>query len=97
MIIMYEEPKDIEGFENHYFNIHVPLGSKIPHIKKESVHRVVHSQNTGLKLYLITELEFEDLNTIHEALASPEAKAAEEDGKNLMKYLHNPPIISIVD
>ena len=97
MIILYEEPKDKEGFEKHYFNIHVPLGKRIPYIKNESVRRVIQSQNTNLNLYLITELEFESIDTLNQAMCSAEARAAEEDGVNLMEFLYNPPIITIVE
>jgi uncharacterized protein (TIGR02118 family) len=97
LIIMYEKPKDIEGFENHYFNVHVPLGRKMPYIKRESIQRVVHSQNTELQLYLIVELEFESLDAIHLSLASPEARTAEEDFPHLFQYLHKPPILTFVE
>ncbi|WP_047986502.1 EthD family reductase [Ornithinibacillus californiensis] len=97
MVIMYEKPKDTEKFDEHYFNIHVPLGRKIPNIIKDSVHRVVDTQNTDLNLYLITVLEFENLEKLLEAFASPEARQAEEDGPNLFQYLDKPPIITILD
>ena len=96
MIIMYEQPKDKVGFEEHYFDVHVPLGKKIPNILNNSVHHVIQSQNTSLDLYLITVLEFENIEKLTEALASPEARAAEEDGVNLFKFV-NPPIITIVE
>jgi uncharacterized protein (TIGR02118 family) len=97
MIVMYEEPKDKLGFENHYFNVHIPLGRKIPNIKSECIQRVIHTQNSDLKLYLILELEFENMDALNQALASPEAKAAEEDGPQLFQFLHKPPIITIVE
>lgn len=97
MIIMYEEPKDKEGFERHYFEVHVPLGRKIPNIKSETIQRVVTTQNTSLNLYLIVELEFENMEALTKAFTSAEARAAEEDGPQLFKYLHKPPIITIVE
>ncbi|WHY89005.1 EthD family reductase [Neobacillus novalis] len=97
MIIMYEEPKDKEGFDQHYFDVHVPLGRSIPNIIKDSVQRVVSAQNTQLNLYLVTTLEFENMEKLTEAFASPEAKKAEEDGPNLFRYLEKPPIIMIVE
>ncbi|MBV7509369.1 EthD family reductase [Bacillus sp. sid0103] len=97
IIILYEQPKDKEGFEKHYFDVHVPLGRKIPHIKSESIRRVIQTQNTSLNFYLITELEFESMDTLNQALSSPEAKDAKADGIDLFKYLNNPPIITIVE
>ena len=44
----------------------------------------------------MTILEFENMEKLIEAFASPEARAAEEDGVNLFKYI-NPPIITIVE
>ncbi|MBO1914653.1 EthD family reductase, partial [Microvirga sp. 3-52] len=38
MIIMYEQPMDKVGFEKYYFDVHVPLGKKIPNITNNSVH-----------------------------------------------------------
>ena len=97
MIIMYETPKDKEKFDQHYFEVHVPLGRNIPNIIKDSVNRVVDTQFTNLNLYLITILEFENMERLKEAFSTPEAKAAEADGPNLFQYLYNPPIITIVD
>ena len=97
MVTMYEEPTDKEKFDQHYFNVHVPLGRKIPNIIKDSVHRVVDSQNTYLNFYLMTILEFENIEKLQEAFASPEAKQAEKDGPNLFKYLEKPPIITIIE
>ncbi|MEH7237795.1 EthD family reductase [Bacillus sp. JJ1562] len=97
MIIMYEKPKDIKAFDKHYFEVHVPLGRKIPNIVKDSVHRVIDSQNTNLNLYLITVLEFENMEKLTEAFASSEAREAEADGPNLFQYLEKPPIITVVE
>jgi uncharacterized protein (TIGR02118 family) len=97
MIIMYEQPKDKERFEKHYFDVHVPLGKKMPHIIKNSIHRVQQTLNSELNLFLITVLEFESIEAIQQSLASPEAKDAEADLVNMMEYLHNPPIITIVE
>ncbi|MCM3571402.1 EthD family reductase [Neobacillus mesonae] len=97
MIIMYEKPKDQEKFDQHYFNVHVPLGKRIPNIINDSVQRVVDSRNTDLNLYLITTLEFENMEKLTEAFASLEAKLAEEDGPNLLRYLEKPPIMMIVE
>ena len=97
MIIMYEQPKDKIGFEKHYFDVHVPLGKKIPNIINNSIHHIIQSQNTSLDLYLMTILEFENMEKLQEAFASPEAKLAEEDGPNLFQYLEKPPIITIIE
>ncbi|WP_158211550.1 EthD family reductase [Alkalihalobacterium alkalinitrilicum] len=97
VIIMYEQPKDADGFESYYFGVHLPLAKKIPNIKNEAIHRVVRTQNTDLNLYLIVELEFESLEVLQQAMATPEADATVADLPNMNKYLHHSPIISIVE
>lgn len=97
VIVLYEKPKDQEGFEEYYFNTHMPIAGKVPHVKNANVQRVLSNQNTDLSLYLITEIEFENKADMKEAFASEEWKAVGDDVPNFMKYLEKPPIITIVD
>ena len=95
VIVMYEKPKDQQGFEEYYFNTHMPVAGKVPNVKDAKVQRVLSNQNTDLSLYLITEIEFESKSQMKEAFASEEWKAVGDDVPNLMKYLEKPPIITI--
>ncbi|MCA1063280.1 EthD family reductase [Rossellomorea sp. AcN35-11] len=97
VIVMYEKPKDQEGFEEYYVNSHMPIAGKVPHVKDAKVQKVLSNQNTDLELYLVTEIEFEDKAAMKEAFATEEWKAVGADVPNLMKYLEKPPIITIVD
>ncbi|MGM0842161.1 MAG: EthD family reductase [Bacillota bacterium] len=97
VIVLYEKPKDQEGFEEYYFNTHMPIAGKVPHVKNANVQRVLSNQNTDLSLYLIAEIEFENKADMKEAFASEEWKAVGDDGPNFMKFLEKPPIITIVD
>lgn len=94
MIVMYEEPKDKEGFENHYFSVHIPIAEKLPNIIGSSIHRVVNTRNSDLNLYLIAELEFENLDVLQEALGSQAGKELTNDTKNLLPFLEKPPIVT---
>lgn len=97
MIVMYEQPKDKEGFENHYFNVHLPLAEELPNIVRSSVNRVVNVQNTDLNLYLIVELEFESAGALHEALRSDAGREVSGDVMNMLPFLEKPPIITITE
>ena len=97
LMVLYEQPKDQEGFEKHYFNVHIPLAEKLPNIKGAEVHRVLQTQNTDDKLYLFAELQFESPEVLGKSLSSPEGQELSGDLKNLMQYLNKPPVISIVD
>ena len=41
MIIIYNEPINKEGFEAHYFNVHIPLAQKMPFLEKAPVITIV--------------------------------------------------------
>lgn len=95
LYIHYQQPADKEGFEEYYFKTHAPLAQKVPNIRGSKVHQVVQNQNTDLKLYMIIEIDFDDLNTLQQALATPEWNAVAQDAQNLQKYLNEPPFIVI--
>lgn len=66
ILVTYEQPKNTEGFERYYFEVHSPLAQKLPNLKNASVYRVLQSKNTDANLYLIAELEFENLTLLNE-------------------------------
>ena len=37
MLVIYRTPKNVEAFDRHYFEIHVPLAKKIPGLRKYEV------------------------------------------------------------
>jgi uncharacterized protein (TIGR02118 family) len=37
MIAIYKTPKDIEAFDKHYFEVHIPLAKKLPGLIKYDV------------------------------------------------------------
>lgn len=97
LVVVYETPKDQEGFEKYYFDTHVPLCDNMPGLKNTSFHKVKKSFNTDLNLYMLVELEFDTVADVNAALGSEAGGAVNADVKNLMEYLEKPPIISIVE
>jgi len=37
MVVIYRTPQNVEAFDRHYFQIHVPLAKKIPGLRKYEV------------------------------------------------------------
>ncbi|MCZ8511604.1 EthD family reductase [Paenibacillus filicis] len=97
MIVLYEQPKNQEAFEKYYFDVHIPLVQKIPKVRNVSTHRVTGSHNTNLKLYLVVEIEFENLDALNQGMATPEGQEVQGDSRNFIEFLHNPPVICIVE
>ncbi|WP_409305777.1 EthD family reductase [Peribacillus sp. SCS-155] len=96
-IVLYEKPKDIEGFEKHYNEVHMPLVDKMPNVHNASIHYIKNAQNTDTNYYLIAELEFANVDDLHASLSSPEGKQVGDDAANLAPYLHKPPLILITE
>ncbi|PLT33255.1 EthD family reductase [Bacillus sp. V5-8f] len=96
-IVLYEKPKDVEGFQKHYNGVHMPLVEKMPNIQNSSQHAIVNAQNTDANYYLIAELEFASLDDLHASLSSEAGKQVADDAANLAPFLQKPPIILITE
>ncbi len=80
MVVIYRTPKDVEAFDRHYFEIHVPLAKKIPGLRKYEVSDGPIATPIGNPdVYRIGTLYFDDLAAIEKAFASPEGLAAGAD------------------
>ncbi|MBQ9351930.1 MULTISPECIES: EthD family reductase [Phyllobacterium] len=80
MVVIYRTPKDVEAFDRHYFDIHVPLAKKIPGLRKYEVSDGPIATPLGTPdIHRIGTLYFDDLAAIERAFASAEGRAAGED------------------
>jgi uncharacterized protein (TIGR02118 family) len=83
LIAMYKTPADIEEFEKHYFEIHMPLIEKMPGLLKSEAAKISGMPGQESKYYMMAEMYFESMDKLNESMASPEGKAA---GKDLMGF-----------
>ncbi|MES2312274.1 MAG: EthD family reductase [Pseudomonadota bacterium] len=80
MVVIYRTPKNVEAFDRHYFDIHVPLAKKIPGLRKYEVSDGPIATPVGPSdVYRIGTLYFDDLAAIEKAFASVEGQAAGAD------------------
>lgn len=80
MVVIYRTPKDVEAFDRHYFEIHVPLAKKIPGLRKYEVSDGPITTPAGTSdVHRIGTLYFDDLAAIEKAFASPEGQTAGAD------------------
>jgi uncharacterized protein (TIGR02118 family) len=89
LIALYKKPEDLETFEKHYFEVHMPLVAKIPNLIRSEVAKLSsfgQSGESGAKYFMITEMYFENMDKLNEGMASHEGKAA---GKDLMGFAKN--------
>src|ERR1700728_4996178 len=80
MVVIYRTPKNVEAFDRHYFETHVPLAKKIPGVRKYEVSDGTIVTPVGNPdVHRIGTVQFDDLETIKRAFASPEGQAAAAD------------------
>ena len=80
LVAVYRTPNDVEAFEKHYFETHVPLAKKMPGFKRYEVSKQPVSVVAGPDdVFLIGTVYFEDLEALQNAFASPEGRACAAD------------------
>lgn len=89
LVANYKTPADVDAFEKHYFETHIPLAKKMPGFKKYEVSRRPVSVIAGAEdIYLVGTVYFDDLDAMQKAFASPEGRACAADRQNLRARQH---------
>ena len=87
LIAFYKHPENKEAFDEHYFNVHVPITEKIPGLREMKVTKVTGSPMGGeAKYYLICEMYYDNPEALKAGLRSEEGKAS---GKDVMGFAGN--------
>jgi uncharacterized protein (TIGR02118 family) len=94
LIALYKKPADVQAFEEHYANIHLPLVEKIPGLRKTELSRVTGAPRGEAPFYMMYEMYFDDMDAYNRAMASDENKAA---GRDLMSFAKDLVIMMIAD
>jgi uncharacterized protein (TIGR02118 family) len=82
MVVIYRTPKDVEAFDRHYFETHVPLAKKLPGLRRYEISDGAIITTVGNPdVYRIGTVHFDDLAAIKRACASPQGQAAAADRK----------------
>jgi uncharacterized protein (TIGR02118 family) len=80
MVVIYRTPKDVEAFDRHYFQTHIPLAKKLPGLRKYAISRGPVTVMAGPPdVYLVGTVHFDDLDAMKKAFASPEGRATAAD------------------
>ena len=83
LFAVYQQPKDAAVFDNYYFTKHVPLAKTIPGLKSYEVTKGDVMGMAGKhSAYLVAILEFDSMEAIGSAMASPQGQATAADLAN---------------
>ncbi len=87
MLVIYKTPKDVQAFEKHYWDVHIPLAKNLPGLRKYEVSRGPIVAVAGNKdTYLIATLYFDSMQALKEAFASECGQACAKDRKILAPH-----------
>lgn len=79
LIALYRKPDNIEAFDNHYLQVHIPLVRKMPGLRRLEVTRITGAPIGDTKYHTMAEMYFDDQDSLNTGAASPEGKAATKD------------------
>ena len=83
-LALYETPADPEAFDRHYRQIHIPLLRHLPELRQYTISNDVTALH-GAPCYLIAELEWDTMDELRAAFASPEGRATAADAARLQE------------
>lgn len=84
MTVIYKTPKDIESFDRHYFEVHIPLAKQLPGLIKYEISDDAVASITGhSEPYRIANLYFESMEVMMNAFRSDIGQQCAADRKIL--------------
>ena len=80
MVVVYRAPEDVEAFNRHYFETHVPLVKKLSGLRQYEVScGPITGPADSSDAWMIATLHFDDMTSLRNALASEEGQACGVD------------------
>jgi uncharacterized protein (TIGR02118 family) len=83
-LALYETPADPEAFDRHYHQTHIPLIRCLPGLRRYTLGRNITTLH-GAPCYLVTELEWDTMDELQAAFATPEGRATAADAVRLQE------------
>jgi uncharacterized protein (TIGR02118 family) len=79
LLVLYDTPENPEAFDRHYNEIHIPLVRQLPGLLRYTVSRNISATRGGKELYLVAELDWENLEAMQAAMTSETGKQTTAD------------------
>jgi len=84
-VVMYGTPSDIDAFERHYNEVHIPLAKQLPGLRRYTrSHEPAPVR--GEPCYLVVMLDWDDMAALEAAFESEIGRRTAEDATNLARY-----------
>ena len=82
-VALYETPDDPAAFDRHYHDVHIPLAHTLSGLRRYTISRDIVSLRGDTPYYLVAELDWDTMDELRAAFASPEGRATAEDAAHL--------------
>mgnify|MGYP006354540809 CR=1 FL=1 len=85
-VVMYDTPSDVDAFEHHYTEVHIPLAKQYPGLRRYTRSHEPAAV-IGEPCYMVVMLDWDDMAALEAALESEIGqRTAEEAAANLARY-----------
>jgi uncharacterized protein (TIGR02118 family) len=82
-LVLYPPPTDVEAFDKHYFEIHVPLAKQLPGLRRCTASRNPSRVRGPEPCYLVAELDWDDMDSLQQDFGSPLGQETARDADKL--------------
>jgi uncharacterized protein (TIGR02118 family) len=86
LIVIFHTPPDVMAFEKNWSERFVSKAEKMPDLKRVSVTRIYGGPAGEVDIHLIHEFFFEDVQSVRQAMLSPEGQEA---GQELLSFAND--------
>jgi uncharacterized protein (TIGR02118 family) len=80
IIVLFGKPTDPPLFDKQYWEDHVPIAKNMPGLRKYTVHKVAGAPRGEPAYYQVVELEFDNMDSLKNAIASQAGKDSGRHG-----------------
>jgi len=84
LILWKGTPENVEAFDKHYREVHIPLAKKLAGLRRYTLSKGVAPVRGAGTFYQVAELEWDDMASFQSAFASAEGQATGKDMASLI-------------
>ncbi|MCO5973364.1 EthD family reductase [Actinoallomurus soli] len=85
-VVMYDTPTDVDAFERHYDEVHIPLAKRYPGLRRYTRSHEPAAV-IGEPCHMVVMLDWDDMAALEAALGSEIGRRVAEDATvNLARY-----------
>jgi uncharacterized protein (TIGR02118 family) len=86
-VVLYDTPSDVEAFERHYNDVHLPLAKQLPGLRRYT-RSYEPTAVIGEPCYMVVMLDWDDVAALEAAFGSEIGQRTAEDAiTNLSRYV----------